>query len=146
MNTVLPPISAAARYKPTIAVAQKDTIIFVENEEDVASKVESVNEQYKEHNLPPAPKLVFIGRGVNHLSGKYMVVYDNLRYELPSAARATDVLIKLSSVLNLPYAKLSKLVWHFLSGVVYGISQRESYASINQLRHFLTTNSYVAEA
>lgn len=145
LNTVLPPISAAVRYKPTIVVAQEDTIIFVASEDQVAVKVECVNTAYRERNLPLAPKLVFLGSDICNLSGKYMVVYGDLRYELSSAARATDVLLKLTAVFNLPYAKLSKLVWHFLSNVVYGVPQRESYASINKLRYFLETTAYIAE-
>ncbi|XP_058464157.1 uncharacterized protein LOC131438283 isoform X2 [Malaya genurostris] len=141
LNTVLAPISVAARYKPTITVAQDDTIIFANDEPEVILKVKNVNAGYKERNLPSAPKLVCIGSDIDNLRQKYLVIYDNLRYELSSAARATDVLIKLTAVLNLPYSKLSKLVWHFLSGVVYKIPQRESYAAIDQIRRFLDANS-----
>ncbi|XP_058820798.1 uncharacterized protein LOC131682991 [Topomyia yanbarensis] len=139
LNTVLPPISAGTRYKPTIYVAQCDTVIFAKDEEEIKSKVASVNAEYSERGLPIVPKLVFIGSGPNDLGGRYFVKFAELQYELSSAARATDVLIKLTAVFGTPYSRLSKLIWHFLTGVVYSIPQRESYASINKLRNFLST-------
>lgn len=137
LSTVLLPISAGVRFKPTICVAQEDTIIFAKNEEEIISKADDVYAGYTERGLPIVPKLVFLGTGIDDLCGRYFVLYRDLRYEFSSAARATDVLIKFTAVLGIPYSRLSKLVWHFISGVLYGIPQRESYANINKLRSFL---------
>lgn len=137
LSTVLLPIPAGVRFKPTICVAQEDTIIFAEDEEEIASKINDVYAGYTERGLPIVPKLVFLGRGLDNLTGRYFMQYRDLRYEAASAGRAIDVLIKFTAVLGIPYSKVSKLVWHFISGVIYGIPQRESYANINKLHSFL---------
>ncbi|XP_058453812.1 uncharacterized protein LOC131431884 [Malaya genurostris] len=41
LNTVLPPIHASSRFKPTIYVAQEDTIVFVNKEDEIKSKIDS---------------------------------------------------------------------------------------------------------
>ncbi|XP_062557162.1 uncharacterized protein LOC134222025 [Armigeres subalbatus] len=137
LHTVLPPIAAGARYKPTVCVAQEDTVVFATSLDEAKGKVENIYSGYEERNLPLVPKLMFIGSGVTQIDGPFYVYYGDICYELDSAARATDVLLKLSSVFGLPFSKLSKLVWQFLSCYVYRVSHRETYAAINRLTRFL---------
>ncbi|XP_058836968.1 uncharacterized protein LOC131693274 [Topomyia yanbarensis] len=138
LHTVLSPIAAGLHFKPTIVVAQDDTILFVESVEDIRSKIQAVYASYAERHLPVAPKLVFLGSGYKQVTGRFFVCYDDvILYELPSASRALDVLVKLTAVFDLPYAKLSKLLWHFLSSYVYGIEKRETYANISKLTAYL---------
>lgn len=134
---MLPPIAAASRYKPTICVAQEDTIIFADTLANAKRKVEAIYACYEERNLPIVPKLMAIGTGVSHIDGPFYVYFNDICYELNTAARATDVLLKLTSVLGLPFSKVSKLVWHFVSSYVYSIQQRETYAAIERLTKFL---------
>lgn len=141
LNTVLPPISAGYRYKPTISVAQEDTVVFARNEEDAASKIQTIYSAYAERSLPVVPKLVVFGDDLNRMIGRFFVYYGDIQYELPSAARALDVLIKFTAVLGLPYSKQSKLVWYSISDIVYRIPQRELYASCVKLRKNLTADS-----
>ncbi|XP_058814155.1 uncharacterized protein LOC131678034 [Topomyia yanbarensis] len=136
LSTVLSPISVASRFKPTILVGQEDTLIF-NSKEQAESKIKETYRSYAELNLPIIPKLVVVGENLDQLQGTFIVWYDDLYYELPSASRAVDVLIKLTAVFGLPFSKISKLVWHFISGYIYGIEQRESYAAINRLQTYL---------
>lgn len=137
LNTILPPIPAGSRFKPTICVAQEDTIIFAECLEDAYNKVQNTYQNYADRNLPEVPKLVVLGNDLNDIRGRFLVHFKDFNYELTSAARAIDVIIKTTAVLGLPFSKVSKLLWHFLSSEVYGIPERESYASINKLRNYL---------
>lgn len=138
LNTVLPPIVASAKFKPTICVAQEDTVVFVDSCEKIVEKVQSIYASYVDRKLPISPKLVAVGTGPENLTGRYYVSYTDLCYEFTSFARAIDVLVKLTHLFGLPYSKISKLVWHFISNSIYGIEQRESYASVNRLHNFLT--------
>lgn len=140
LHTVLPPIAAGSRYKPTICVAQEDTVIFAETLADAIDKVETIYSSYEERNLPLVPKLIAIGTGVSHIDGPFYVYYKDICYGLSTAARATDVLLKLTSVFGLPFSRISKLMWHFVSSYAYSVHQRESYAAINRLTKFLTVH------
>lgn len=137
LNTVLPPIAAASRLKPTILIGQEDTLIFVDAKEQAQLKVQETYRSYTELNLPIVPKLIAVGKNLDQLQGTFVVCYGDICYEFQSASRAVDILIKLTAVLGLPFSKISKLVWHFLSGCIYGIQQKESYASINKLKVYL---------
>ncbi|XP_058445907.1 uncharacterized protein LOC131427040 [Malaya genurostris] len=139
LNTVLPPIHAGSRFKPTIYVAQEDTIVFVNKEDEIKSKIDSIYAAYAERNQPIVPKLVVLGEDIDTISGRFFVCYEEVCYELPSVSRATDVLIKLTAVFGLPFSKCSRLVWHFISEVAYGIKHPESYANINRIKTFLNT-------
>lgn len=137
---MLPPIAAGSRYKPTICEAQEDTIIFAESLADAQIKIENVYSLYQERNLPLVPKLIAIGTGISQIDGPFYVWHSDICYELNTAARATDALLKLSAVLGLPFSKISKLAWHFISSYAYVIHQRESYAAINRLKKFLVVH------
>lgn len=137
LNTVLPPIPVGSRFKPTICVAQEDTIIFAECQVEADNKVQNKYHDYADQNLTEVPKLVILGNDVSNMSGRFLVYFKDFNYELTSAARAIDVILKTTMVLGLPFSKVSKLVWHFLCSEVYGIPERESYASINKLRNYL---------
>ncbi|XP_065073049.1 uncharacterized protein LOC135697363, partial [Ochlerotatus camptorhynchus] len=137
LNTVLPPISAASRFKPTILAGHEDVLLFAVSRDQAHSKIQAVYRSYAERNLPTVPKLVAVGESLEHLQGRFFVIYNDVCYELASASRAVDVIIKLTAVFGLPYSKITKLVWHFISGYVYGIKQRESYACINKLQNYL---------
>lgn len=141
LNTVLPPIPASPRYKPTIIVAQEDTILFVDSVERAGTNVQQLYADYAVRGLPIVPKIVVIGKGLGHSFEGIFVFYDDFYYKVQSIGRAIDVLIKLTAVYGLPYSKVSKLVWHFISGVVYGVPQRETYVSISRLQAFLTAAS-----
>lgn len=134
---MLPPISAGARFKPTICVAQDDTLIFAESVDDASSKVQQTYLTYAERKLPVVPKLVALGKDINSIQGRFFVFFKDFYYELPTAARATDVIIKFTAVFGLPFSKVSKLVWHFLSSEAYGLAERESYDSVNKLKNYL---------
>ncbi|XP_055632689.1 uncharacterized protein LOC129773137 [Toxorhynchites rutilus septentrionalis] len=61
LNTVLPPITAAPHFKPTILVGQEDTLIFVDSKELAQSKIHEIYRSYTELDLPIVPKLVAVG-------------------------------------------------------------------------------------
>ncbi|XP_058443678.1 uncharacterized protein LOC131425641 [Malaya genurostris] len=140
LNTVLSPISVASRFEPTILVGQEDTLIFVGSKEQAQLKIQEIYQSYAELNIPIVPKLFAVGESLDNLQGTFIVGYDDLCYEFPSILRAVDVLIKLTAVLGLPFSKISKLVWHFLSSYIYGLKQRETYASIIKLKTYLEPN------
>ncbi|XP_062535305.1 uncharacterized protein LOC134204514 [Armigeres subalbatus] len=52
LNTVLPPIAVASRFKPTILVGQQDTLIFVDSKDQARSKIQDVYRNYEDLNLP----------------------------------------------------------------------------------------------
>nr|XP_029713279.1 uncharacterized protein LOC109402565 [Aedes albopictus] len=62
LNTVLPPIAAASRLKPTILIGQEDTLIFVDAKEQAQLKVQETYRSYTELNLPIVPKLIAVGK------------------------------------------------------------------------------------
>lgn len=137
LSTVLPPNVASSKFKPTICVAQEDTVIFVESSDQLSQNVQSVYTSYVDRKLPISPKLVAVGTGLENLTGRFYVYYPDFCFELTSCARAIDVLIKTTHLFGLPYSKISKLIWHFVSYSIYDIEHRESYASVNRLHNFL---------
>lgn len=136
LNTVLPPIAAAARYKPTIIVGQEDTVLFEETDDNIEARLSAVFDGYRERNLPTVPKLVCLGSRCDRLTGRFFVCYPPLRYAVTSARRAIDILIKLTAVFALPHSKISKLVWHFIASAVYNIPLEEQYDRVNKIVQF----------
>ncbi|XP_062557171.1 uncharacterized protein LOC134222036 [Armigeres subalbatus] len=98
LSTVLPPLIVGRRFKPTIYMAQHDTILFVESIEEITAKVQETYASYAERKIAVVPKLVVLGTGIDNIEGRFFVCFSDVCYELPSIARATDVLIKLSVV------------------------------------------------
>lgn len=137
LSTVLPPIVASSKFKPTICVAQEDTIIFVESYDQVIPKVQAIYTSYVDRKLPITPKLLAVGTGLENLTGPFYVYYPDFCFEFASSARAFDVLIKTTHLFGLPYSKISKLVWHFISCYFYGIQHLETYACESRVRKFL---------
>ncbi|XP_055605922.1 uncharacterized protein LOC129754079 isoform X2 [Uranotaenia lowii] len=137
LNAILPPIAVGRRYKPTIRDAQQDTILFVPTSAQIDLQLESLYETYKDKGLPIVPKLVVVG-SVTEIEGSFIVGYHKKLYHTQSAARALDIVVKLTAVHNLPYAKLSKLVWHFITDYIYQIKQLETYSAIEELKRHLT--------
>ncbi|XP_062563830.1 uncharacterized protein LOC134226806 [Armigeres subalbatus] len=118
-------------------MAQHDTILFVESIEEITAKVQETYASYAERKIAVVPKLVVLGTGIDNIEGRFFVCFSDVCYELPSIARATDVLIKLSVVFGLPYSKVSKLIWHFIANSAYGIERPESYVTIIRLKAYL---------
>lgn len=137
LSTVLPPLIVGRRFKPTIYMAQQDTIIFVESVDQIALKIQETYASYAERKIPLVPKLVVVGTGIDNIQGRFFVCFQDVRYELKSLARATDVLIKLTVVFGLPFSKVSKLIWHFIASSAYGIARPESYMTVNRLNTYL---------
>ncbi|XP_055543001.1 uncharacterized protein LOC129728579 [Wyeomyia smithii] len=137
LNTVLPPIIVSSKFKPKICTAQEDTIIFVSSHEQLIPQLQSVYASYVNRKLPISPKFVAVGVDLETLTGRFFVYHPGFCFELSSAARAIDVLIKTTHLFGLSYPKLSKLVWQFIGCFVYGIDHQESYASVNRLSTFL---------
>ncbi|KAL9702522.1 hypothetical protein quinque_006040 [Culex quinquefasciatus] len=139
LNTILPPITAGRKYKPTILGAQDDSILFAANEAEVRETVESLYAAYTAQGFPKVPKLVFLGTGPENFAGKFFVCCEPLQYEVNSAARAVDILIKLTAVFGFTFSKLSRLVWQFLSCTVYGLERKDTYSAITKVNRFLQT-------
>ena len=97
LNTVLPPIAAGIRFKPTIIVGQEDTALFEDTEDNIETKLASVFDGYRERNLPVVPKLICLGTSIDHLTGRFFVCYPPLRYAVTSARGAIDILVKLTA-------------------------------------------------
>lgn len=108
---------------------------------EVREKVESLYVAYAEQGFPVVPKLVFLGSGPENFTGSFYVCYKDIQYEFESAARALDVLIKVTAVFGLPFSKLSRLVWQFISDTIYGLVQKESYSAIIKVNRYLQTRS-----
>lgn len=140
LNTVLIPVKAAAGFKPTITTAQDDTFLFCKTNEDVNVALDKLRALWDEQGTPATAKLVILGEDYRHVSGNCLVVYKDLRYNLPNIARGIDVLIKLTVVLGLPISKISTLVWLFVQKHVYEIECTNTYVCIAKLSEYLTTN------
>lgn len=113
--------------------------MFAANEAEVRETVESLYAAYTAQGFPKVPKLVFLGTGPENFAGKFFVCCEPLQYEVNSAARAVDILIKLTAVFGFPFSKLSRLVWQFLSCTVYGLERKDTYSAITKVNRFLQT-------
>ncbi|XP_055604249.1 uncharacterized protein LOC129752500 [Uranotaenia lowii] len=142
LNTILLPISTGARFRPSIQVAQEDTIIWAENEFEIGEQVQKVYAAYAESRLPLTPKLVAVGKDYRDVRGPFYVYYHSFYYKFSTALRAIDVLIKLTAVLGLPFSKLSQLVWQFISASIYELPISERYINIVRLsKHLKSTKA-----
>lgn len=140
LNTVLIPVKAASGFKPTIATAQDDTLLFCKTSDDAKLALDNLQANWDEQGGSAIPKLVVFGTDYTNVTGNCMVAYKHLRYNLPSIARGIDVLIKLTVVLGLPTSKVSKLVWLFVKKHVYELDCTNTYVCITKLSGYLTSN------
>ncbi|XP_062550275.1 uncharacterized protein LOC134215028 [Armigeres subalbatus] len=70
LSTVLPPLIVGRRFKPTIYMAQHDTILFVEYIE-ITAKVQETYASYAERKIAVVPKLVVLGTGIDNIEGRF---------------------------------------------------------------------------
>ncbi|KXJ67902.1 hypothetical protein RP20_CCG007871 [Aedes albopictus] len=140
LNTVLIPVKTASGFKPTIATAQDDTLLFCKTSDDAKLALDNLQANWDEQGGSAIPKLVVFGTDYTNVTGNCMVAYKHLRYNLPSIARGIDVLIKLTVVLGLPTSKVSKLVWLFVKKHVYELDCTNTYVCITKLSGYLTSN------
>ncbi|XP_062565876.1 uncharacterized protein LOC134228112 [Armigeres subalbatus] len=138
LNNVLKPTKVTKTYKPSILSAQEDIIFFAESDHQVVQKINDFNATYESLGFQSVPKLVFRGKDVTSLSGRYEVHYKSIVYTLDTAERAIDVLVKLSSVFGLEYSRICRLVWYFICSFIYNIAVPEQYECINKLKRFLS--------
>lgn len=139
LNTVLLPVKASSRYKPTVATAQADTFLVAPNREEALIAVKNIYDVYEKQGFPLCPKLVVFGENHHNFRG-CMIVYKSLAYEFSTVARAIDVAIKLHLVLGLPFSKTSKLVWVFITKYLYGVEPNRGYLCIDKIINFLQQN------
>lgn len=137
LNNVLKPTKVTRTYKPSILSAQEDIIFFAETDNQVVEKITEFNSTYASLGFSTIPKLVFRGKDITSLVGVYEVHYKGIVYKLDTAARAIDVLVKLSTIFGLEYSKICRLVWNFICSYVYDLAVPEQYESINKLKRFL---------
>lgn len=130
LNNILPPTKISKDFKPTTLLAQEDIILFVNSQEDISAKVDEVYSMYVEWGLPPTVKLVFVGFDAASLSGQFYVVYKDLIFQVESAARALDVLVKTTLVFGLEFSRVTRLVWNFICTHYYEIPGLAKYASV----------------
>lgn len=139
LHTVLIPVKASKGIKPTVATAQSDTFLLVENKDHALTELAKTIKIYEENKIPIAPKLIVVGNNLATAKGECMVVYKGIIYTLPTIVRGVDVLLKLQIILGLPVSNLSKLVWIFIEKFVYGVSSDHGgYLNINKLSAFLS--------
>lgn len=114
--------------------------MLVQSKEHALVELEKTINIYEEQNIAIAPKLIVFGNDLATARGECMVVYKSVMYTLPTIVRGLDVLVKLHTILGLPFAKFSKLVWIFIEQFVYGIpSNHGGYLCINKLTQFLNS-------
>lgn len=138
LNTVLLPVKAAKGFKPTVATAQADTFLLVKSKNDAFAELSKVINVYEAQRIPVPPKLIIVGDDLASTTGECMVVYKTIAYKLQSIVRGVDVLVKLRLILDLPVAKLSKLVWVFVEQFVYNVATSTGgYLCVNKLIDYL---------
>lgn len=130
LNNILPPTKVSKDFKPTTLVAQEDIILFVNSQQDIRAKVDEVYSMYSEWGIAPIAKLVFVGSYAASLSGEFYVVYKDLVYQVESASRALDVLVKTTLVFGLEFSRVTRLVWNFICTYFYGVPGLAKYASV----------------
>lgn len=138
LNNELKPTKVTKKFKPSILAGQEDMIIFAETDDAVASKIKEFESTYTSLGFQVIPKLVFRGKNFHTLNGIYEVHYEGVVYQLDSAARAIDALVKITTVFGLQYSRISRLVWNFICSFIYEIPVAEQYDSVNTIKRLLT--------
>lgn len=137
LSTVLIPVKAASGFKPTIATAQADTVLFETNINQAQENYHQAVVDSEQNGNPIFPKLVVFAEHVSSPNNGCMVVYKHLQYKLNNISRGVDVFHKLTTVLKIPVSKISKLVWIFIGHYFYGIPNKNTYRNIEKLFEFL---------
>ncbi|XP_058821061.1 uncharacterized protein LOC131683247 isoform X2 [Topomyia yanbarensis] len=141
LNNHLRPTKITKTFKPTILVAQEDTVLFVETETEIEKKLQNTYANYANWNFTQIAKLVFVGSGAANLSGKFFVCYDDLSYQVETVERAIDVLIKFNTVFELEYSRVNRMLWNFLCRYLYKIPCQATYASVDSVIAKLSENN-----
>lgn len=133
LHTVLIPVKVGSGFKPTIATAQADTVLFCENLDEARN---TYNNLTAEETIN-SPRFAVLAKDFSTPCTGCLVLYKNLEYRLPTVTRGVDVFIKCLHVLGLPVSKISKLVWIFVSQHFYGIRSSNTYVNIVKLQQYL---------
>lgn len=131
-------MKVAPGFKPTIATAQADTVLFAN---DIDGARETCNQGIvddEQNGITASPKLIIFAENYSSPNHGCMVIYRNLEYKFKYISRGVDVFHKLSAVLKIPVSKVSKLVWIFIGHHLYGVCNNNAYKNIDKLHEFLT--------
>ncbi|XP_062550319.1 uncharacterized protein LOC134215089 [Armigeres subalbatus] len=137
LNNHLRPTKVTRTFKPSVLFAQEEIISFAETDEQVYEKVKALNAINSRYGIPSIARIVVRGKDLTLLAGIFEVHYNETIYKLDSAAKAIDVLVKLNSVLGLPFSRISGLVWNFICSFVYDLQIPEQYESIIKIKRYL---------
>ncbi|XP_065073514.1 uncharacterized protein LOC135697669 [Ochlerotatus camptorhynchus] len=105
LNNVLKPTKVTRKFKPSILAAQEEIILFAASNDLAAGVLTKFNEDYSNYGFQPAPKLIFIGKGIDSLEGEFQVRFQDFSYRFDSASRAIDVLVKFCAVFGLEHSR-----------------------------------------
>ncbi|XP_062558580.1 uncharacterized protein LOC134223453 [Armigeres subalbatus] len=137
LNCCVKPCKINKNIRPTILSAQEDTLLFAENLESGVDNIRKLLETYAAQGVAAHPKILAIGSSYRKITGEFHVIFNRVQYKVDSAARAVDIVIKMCSVMNQPFSKVSKLVWYTIEEVLYDIRAPAQYKEIESIKKLL---------
>lgn len=120
--------------RPAILTAQEDILMFAANVQSGVDSIRKLFESYATQNIPPHPKVIALGSSYRDMSGEFYVVFDRLLYKTNSVARAVDIVIKMCNVMNIPFSKVTKLIWYTVEETLYNIRAPAQYKEIEIIK------------
>lgn len=137
LNCCVKPCKINKHTRPAILTAQEDVLLFAQNVQSGVELVRKLLESYAAQGIAAHPKVIAIGTSYRDMSGEFYVVFDRIQYKVNSAARAVDIVIKMSNVMNIPFSKVTKLVWYTVGEVLYNIRAPAQYKEIEVIKKLL---------
>ncbi|XP_055524504.1 uncharacterized protein LOC129718104 [Wyeomyia smithii] len=134
LNCCVKPSKITKTMRPAILTAQEDVLMFAGSLDSARESIKTLFEAYAVQNITPHPKIVAIGVDYTSTKREFYVLYEDIVYKLDSAARAVDVLIKMSNIFKLPFSKITKLVWYTIEEVMYDTRAPAQYKQIEEIK------------
>ncbi|XP_021711956.1 uncharacterized protein LOC5578990 [Aedes aegypti] len=134
LNCCVKPCKINKNARPAILTAQEDILMFAANVQSGVDNIRKLFESYATQNIPPHPKVIALGSSYRDMSGEFYVVFDRLLYKTNSVARAVDIVIKMCNVMNIPFSKVTKLIWYTVEETLYNIRAPAQYKEIEIIK------------
>ncbi|XP_062550191.1 uncharacterized protein LOC134214933 isoform X2 [Armigeres subalbatus] len=134
LNCCVQPCKTTKTFKPAILTAQQDILLFAPNIDEARVVIQDLFEAYHDHKIPPYPKIVIIGRDFQSFSNNFHVVYYQVEYHVNSLARAVDIVIKMCNIFQIPFSKITKLVWYSIQEILYDIRSPAQYKDVENIK------------
>ncbi|XP_016837924.1 uncharacterized protein LOC103317241 isoform X2 [Nasonia vitripennis] len=107
-------------WKPSKAEAEEGIIIHVKIPGDIENEVNKKRNKMSNMKLSLQPFIILVGVNLKRID-QFFVRVDTVTYELPSLAKAIDILFKLYIFFNISYPVECENLFYFIQWAVYDI-------------------------